>query len=84
MNELLKPAIIRTVVPMLMGWILTMLADRFGIIPSEQQTAEWTSAITVLVGAAYYVLIRVGSQKFPWLEQLLGASSKPNYYRRTW
>lgn len=78
------PAIVRTIAPMIAGWLLTMLADRAGIIPSEQQTAEWTSAITVLVGAAYYVLIRKGSSRFPWLEKLLLNSEKPNYFGKTW
>lgn len=68
--------LIRTVSGYLMGFIILMLA-RWGI--DFEPSAEFTGALTVIVGTAYYGLVRLVAKKWPALEALLGSKKTPSY-----
>lgn len=68
-------AIIRTIVPTIVGLILAQLARAGLNIDSE-------ALETILNGlfiSGYYVLIRLIGERFPAAEWLLGSPSKPVY-----
>src|SRR5690606_3968967 len=72
-------SIIRTVVPYLVGWIVTllvMLLTPIGVaLPPE--FAPWlTNTLTVALGTGYYILARWLEKKFPRLP-VLGARPQP-------
>lgn len=68
--------LIRTVSGYLMGFIILMLA-RWGI--DFEPSAEFTGALTVIVGTVYYGLVRLVAKKWPALEALLGSKKTPSY-----
>lgn len=68
--------LIRTVSGYLMGFIILMLA-RWGI--DFEPSAEFTGALTVIVGTVYYGLVRLVAKKWPALEVLLGSKKTPSY-----
>lgn len=79
----LGSSIIRTVVPIAVGALLTWLVS-FGIeFDPETQTQIIAAAlvlITALVQALYYVLCRLVEQKFPRFGILLGLPRTPDAY----
>jgi len=69
-------SLIRTAVPILMGVVITWLAKKLGMdIPAEPAT----TAVTALVSAAYYALVRAAEAKWSWVGWLLGWAAKPSY-----
>lgn len=72
----MTPSIVRTIVPYLVSWVALLLA-RWGI--DFEPSAEFTSALTVLLGTAYYVVVRLLGKKWPALEGLLGSKKTPTY-----
>ena len=72
----MTPAIVRTAAGYLMGFIILMLA-RWGI--DFEPSAEFTGALTVIVGTVYYGLVRLVAKKWPALEALLGSKKTPSY-----
>ena len=72
----MTPAIVRTIVPYLVGWVVVLLA-RWGI--DFEPSAEFTGALTVIVGTVYYGLVRLVAKKWPALEALLGSKKTPSY-----
>lgn len=81
-RNLLTPGIIRTAVPALVGWLITVLAERWQIIITDGTRAEMVAAFTAIATVAYYVLIRVLSKEYPWLEKLLGSDNQPLYRQK--
>lgn len=72
----MNPAIVRTIVPYVVGLAVT-LAARWGI--NLEPSAELTGALTVVIGAVYYVAVRLLAKRWPALERLLGSRQAPNY-----
>jgi hypothetical protein len=66
----MNPAIVRTIVPYVVGLAVT-LAARWGI--NLEPSAELTGALTVVIGAVYYVAVRLLAKRWPVLERLLGS-----------
>ena len=69
---------IRTFVPILVGafaaWLVTI---GFEIDPEWE--AQAVIALTGLITAAYYALVRALAQKWPWFGTLLGVNIAPKY-----
>lgn len=70
------PAFIRTLVPYVVGFLVT-LAARWGV--DIEPSAELTGALTVLFGFVYYVAVRLLAKRWPALERLLGVKATPVY-----
>jgi len=70
------PSLIRTIVPMIVGWVLTQLALRGLNIPESFAT----QVVTALVTAAYYGAARLLETRFkPVWGWLLGLPKAPTY-----
>lgn len=71
-------SVVRTVVPFIVGFILSFLASQ-GIEASPEFIANITGLLTFVFGALYYIVVRILAAKFPKLEWLLGSPKKPEY-----
>jgi len=73
-------SLIRTVVPVIVGQLITWLAAAGIIDQTGQISAALLSLLTVILTAAYYAIVRVleakVSDKFGWL---LGVPKAPTY-----
>jgi len=72
MTDLVK-SLVRTYVPYLVAGLIG-----WGVLP-ESLSAEATVVFTGLIFGAYYLLVRVLEQRWPWFGGLLGARSAPTY-----
>ena len=69
----------RTVVPEAVGFVLTLLARKLGVVIDTDTSTSLTAALVVVVTAVYYGVLRVLEQKIPWLGILLGWKAQPVY-----
>ena len=69
------PSILRTLVPLAVGYLLAWPAARWLGLTEEQVT----SLITVVITAAYYLAVRALEQLAPQFGWLLGYASPPRY-----
>jgi hypothetical protein len=71
----MRASLIRTIVPWVVAWAGPVATEWFGL-----SSGELTTGATVLVGAGYYVGVRLAerylSPKFGWL---LGVAKQPEY-----
>ena len=74
----LATSIIRTVVPMAVGSILSFLAAK-GINLDEQTSAALITFLSGFLSALYYVVARALEEKFPNAGLLLGVRKPPIY-----
>lgn len=65
----------RTLVPVVVGYLLAQAARAGLNIPADQLTG----VIEALVTGGYYAVVRVAEQRWPALGVLLGASKQPRY-----
>ena len=65
----------RTLVPVLVGFLLSQAARAGFDIPAEQLTG----VLEALVTGSYYAVVRIAEQYAPALGILLGASKQPHY-----
>jgi hypothetical protein len=65
----------RTLVPVLVGFLLSQAARAGFNIPAEQLTG----VLEALVTGSYYAVVRIAEQYAPVLGILLGASKQPRY-----
>ena len=65
----------RTLVPVLVGFLLSQAARAGFDIPAEQLTG----VLEALVTGSYYAVVRIAEQYAPALGVLLGASKQPRY-----
>lgn len=72
-------SLVRTWVPIGVGYVLTFLAVRWGIGIDENTSAQISAAVTAVVTALYYALVRLLERRWPWFGKLLGSSKKPAY-----
>lgn len=75
----LIPSLVRTYVPLAVGWVVTFLAT-LGISVTDDQRAALVSLLGTVVGALYYLLARLLEKKFPALTWLLGSPVQPVAY----
>jgi hypothetical protein len=69
------PSVLRTLVPLAVGYFLAWPVTRALGLTEEQIT----SLITVVVSAIYYLIVRLAEQYVPRLGWLLGYPSAPKY-----
>lgn len=72
-------SLVRTLVPIGVGWLLVQLATRWGIVLDDATAAEVKSAAVAIVAAVYYAIARALEQRWPWVGILLGARKQPVY-----
>jgi hypothetical protein len=72
-------SLIRTYVPVAVGWFLTWLATNLGVVLDAESSTGLIVGVTALVTAAYYTLARLLESRWPWLGILLGATKQPAY-----
>ncbi len=68
-------SLIRTVVPIAVGWLIATLAN----VGIDVDQTEAATALTALVMAIYYGAIRAAENRWPWLGWLLGLPKPPAY-----
>ena len=71
-------SIIRTIVPLLIGGVVSWLADK-GINAPADVVALSTAIFAFLVGSLYYIVVRALEARWPKLGVLLGKPAKPTY-----
>lgn len=71
----LGTSVIRTIVPILAGWIVVLVL-KFGF---EVNPGEVQAAIYPIVAAAYYLAARWLERKWPVFGWLLGSPKTPTY-----
>lgn len=74
----LVPSLIRTYVPILVGQVAAWLALK-GVQLDDATVVAATAALSGLLSAVYYLVVRLLEQKFPQLGILLGSAKKPEY-----
>jgi hypothetical protein len=72
-------SLIRTWVPIGIGAVLSYLAVRWGIGVDEDTQAQLAIALTAVVTAVYYALVRALEKRWPAFGKLLGTAKKPVY-----
>jgi hypothetical protein len=71
-------SIVRTVVPIVAGAIITFFASK-GITFDEQFTASLYTVLQGLFTGLYYIVVRLLETRFPRFGWLLGSPKKPEY-----
>lgn len=74
-------SLIRTYVPIGVGFVLTWLASSLRIVVDPSSQAGLVALCVTVLSAAYYFLARLLEKRFPWLGVLLGAVAKPTYVK---
>ena len=74
-------SLIRTYSPMVAGWLLSLplagpIAHALGL-----STGQTAAGVAVVLGAAYYAVVRWAESRWPALGVLLGAPTAPLYLR---
>lgn len=73
------PALVRTIVPIVVGALAAWLLQVLGItLPLEPAT----EAVTAILAGLYYAAVRWLEDKFPAAGLLLGSARKPEYPTR--
>lgn len=71
------PSIVRTLSPLVVGWLLSLpVTAALGV---DQGTL--TALVTVALSAGYYVAVRALEQRWPGVGVLLGSARQPVYVR---
>jgi hypothetical protein len=71
-------AVIRSLVPIVVGWIVGLLAAINTRVEPEIQTALILS-VSTLAASLYYVTVAWLERKYAWFGWLLGIARKPVY-----
>ncbi|MCX4799574.1 hypothetical protein OG497_37605 [Streptomyces sp. NBC_01242] len=75
------PAIVRTIVPVIVGAILSFLATR-GITVDGAFNEALTYAFTAVITGVYYVTLLKLESRWPIAGFLLGSTARPTYEGR--
>lgn len=71
----LVPSLIRTYVPLAVGWLVAWLSG----IGVQVDSAQFELALSAGLAAGYYALVRLLERRWPALGWLLGHPSQPSY-----
>lgn len=71
-------ALIRTAVPLAVGWVVTQLALIGVTLPADTEL-QLATALTAVCAAAYWALVTWASKRVPALGWLLGVAATPSY-----
>lgn len=74
----IKTSVIRTVTPMLVGFVVTLLAS-FNIEGDAEFKANLFATMQLIVSGLYYVIVRWIESKYPKFGILLGVAKAPEY-----
>lgn len=74
-------SLIRTVVPVWVGALLSYLSVRLGVVVPEEVSTGLTAALVALFTGLYYAVARLLEQRWPKLGWLLGMPKQPTYGR---
>lgn len=72
-------SVIRTVVPIVVGWLLSLAVVNSAGVTEEQLTLAVTGALTVVGQVVYYVVLRAVERYVPQAGWLLGRAVQPSY-----
>lgn len=72
-------AITRTLVPLVVGWIVTALVA-LGIDVSDADQATIAAAVGTVAGLGYYAAVKWAERRWPWASMLLGSTQQPSGY----
>lgn len=72
-------SVIRTYVPIGVGFVLTLLARKYGVVIDDTISTSLTTGLAALVAAVYYAAVRLLEAKVPQLGWLLGLAAQPEY-----
>lgn len=72
-------SIIRTAVPIGVGFLLSLLARKWGIVLDDASSQALASGVTAVAGAVYYVVVRALESRWRWFGWLLGLALPPSY-----
>jgi len=72
------PSIVRTLAPIFVGWIISLVALAGVEVDADQRLALLTLA-TALIQALYYLAVRWLETRWPWFGILLGSRKQPTY-----
>ena len=75
----LLASIVRTAVPYGVGALLAWLGRKYGLVLSEDASANAMALAGAVAGAAYYSLVRLVETKWPAVGVLLGWKVQPQY-----
>ena len=70
---------IRTISPIVVGYLIALLARELGIVIDEGTEAQLVDAFSSIAAAAYYSLARYLERKNSSFGWLLGSKSQPIY-----
>jgi len=70
---------IRTLTPIAVGYLVTLLARQFNIVVSDSTSASVIIAMSNGLSALYYVAARWLGRRYPWAERMLGVAATPLY-----
>jgi hypothetical protein len=71
-------ALVRTVVPIVVGWLLAQLAAIGIHLPGDVEP-QLISGLTALFGSLYYAAVAWLERKYKWFGWLLGIARNPEY-----
>lgn len=74
----IKDSIIRTVTPLIVGWLLSVLA-LINVEVTPDTRASLIGLVTAVLSALYYIVVRWAEQRWPGLGWLLGKPVQPVY-----
>jgi len=75
-------SLIRTYVPLAVGFALTWLASSLKVVVDPSSQAGLVALMVAVLSAAYYFLARLLEKQWPWLGVLLGAVAAPKYEKK--
>lgn len=74
-------SLIRTWVPIGVGFALTLLARKYGIVIDDTISTSLTTGLAALVAAVYFAVVRALETRWKPLGWLLGLAVAPKYDR---
>jgi hypothetical protein len=72
-------SLIRTWVPIGVGFVLALLARKFDVVLDEASSAALTAGIAALVSAVFYAVVRILESRWKPVGWLLGLAVRPQY-----
>lgn len=72
-------SVLRTYVPIGVGFVLTLLARKYGIVIDDSLSTSLTTGLAALVAASYYAVVRLLEARWSWVGWLLGFNVPPEY-----
>lgn len=72
-------SLIRTYVPIGVGFVLALLARKYDVILDDASSAALTSGVAALVSAVFYGVVRILESRWKPVGWLLGLAVRPQY-----